>query len=130
MKNKVFFGFMVVALFALSVFAATAHAQDYRTGSTALVSGVSGYPSISESPARVSTSGTTARTATAVPAYSYVRLLCTQDTFFLMGTVAVNAALTDQRLVGNTPEVFNMGASTYVAFIAAGTGSCDVMVLR
>jgi hypothetical protein len=116
---------IILALFGLAV-----EAQDYRSSGTALVSGVVGYPSISESPARVSTSGTTARTATAVPAYSYVRLLCSQDTFFLMGTVAVNAALTDQRLVGNTPEVFNMGPNTYVAFIAGGTGTCDVMVLR
>lgn len=130
MKNNILIGLLAAALLALAVYTSTASAQDYRTGSTALVSGVTGYPSISESPARVSTSGTTARTATAVPTYSYVRLLCSQDTFFLMGTVAVNAALTDQRLVGNTPEVFNMGPSTYIAFIAAGTGTCDVMVLR
>jgi len=123
---------MKKTLFAiiLALAASTASAQDYRTSGTSLVSGVTGYISHAESPARVTTSASTARTATAVPAYSYVRLVCSQDTNVHFGDVSINATAADPRLVGNTPEVFNMGPSTYVAFIAGGAGTCDVTVLR
>jgi hypothetical protein len=92
---------------------------------------VAGYVDHTNSPARVTTSTTTARTATAVPAYSYIRILCSIDSSFRVGDGTVTAATTDIYVVGGLPEVFNTGTGTHVAFIlAAGTGTCDVHVLR
>lgn len=119
--------FAVLAL----CFALGAEAQDMRSSVSTIVSSVAGYPDHAASPAAVSTSGTTART-TAIATYTYVRIYCTVETSFKFGASgAVTAATTDPRIAAGVPEMFNTGPNTAIAFIlAAGTGSCDVTVMR
>lgn len=124
--KKIFAAGIIAFALTFSLFAS---AQDYRSGSGALVSGVVGYPSHAESPAAVAVTGTTAKT-TAIPAYTYVRIYCTAEVSFKFGDQATITATTSDPLISNV-EVFNMGPSTGIAFIAAsGTATCHVTVLR
>lgn len=113
-----------------------ARARDYQS---AIVRGLLGFPNEAVSPAPVSTSAASARTATDVPRESYVRIVCeshqapTNHVYMKIGDSTVTATINDTPLVIGVPEVFSMGPTARrIAFIndASQTGLCKVTVLQ
>lgn len=104
---------------------------DTRTQGSVIAQGIAGYPDLANSPAAVTTSGTSARTAADIPNYTTIRIYCTIETYFNLGGSTVTATTSNPRVAAGLPEVFSMGPYTRIAFITGGSaGSCDVTVLR
>lgn len=104
---------------------------------------VFGYPDPANSPAPVTTAtnAVAARTASDLPQYSLVRILCTQNAYYLMGGSSVTVtSSTGVPIAAWVPEVVRMGNSSAsngtaykrISFIldSATSGTCYAILLR
>jgi len=98
---------------------------------------VFGHAVLADSPADVTTmsNAAAARTASDLPSYALVRLLCTEDAYYKMGDSSVTAAAGDTFLPKKTVVVESMGptsSATRVSFIldSAASGRCQAKLMR